>query len=83
MRLPESFEDLTGKVCVCSIGRIAVVTGQKVLTFNNKSVNAWIGVGFDGKGVWASTNPAVTHESVEEYHDILVARFGGNPSGQG
>jgi len=76
MRMPEVGEDLTGKVCICSVGRIAVVTGQEFTEFGQ----AWVGVGFDGKGTWASTNPAVAYDSVEEFHGILMDRFGGKLS---
>jgi hypothetical protein len=79
MRFPKPDEDLTGKVCVCSIGRIAVVTEKKSLAFGA----AWVGVGFDGKGVWASTSPVIAYESVLEYHDTLMERFGGKMSAQG
>jgi len=73
MRLPEKGEDLTGKVCVCSVGRVAVVCGRKDFEFGS----AWAGIGFDGKGNWASTSPCVVAESVAEFHNKLQSRFGG------
>lgn len=76
MRLPEKDEDLTGKVCVCSTGRAAVVVGRKTFKFGD----SWIGIGFDGKGTWASTAPAVVAESALEFHDRLMDRFGGKLS---
>ena len=76
MRFAQPNEDLTGKVCICSTGRIAVVSGIKEFEFGV----CWVGVAFDGKGTWASSNPVVAYESVQEFHDILSKRFGGKMS---
>lgn len=75
MRFPEPNEDITGKVCICSVGRVAVVAGKKYFDFAGK--NLWYGIGLDGKGNWASSTPVITAESVEEFHDRLATRFGG------
>lgn len=74
MRVPESDEDLVGKVCVCSMGRVAVVTGRHEFEWGL----AWVGLGFDGKGSWASRNPCISAESAEEFRERLVSRFGGS-----
>jgi hypothetical protein len=77
MRMPNEGEDLTGKVCVCSLGRAAIVTGRKMLPWGE----SWVGLGLDGRGVgkvlWASTNPCVIAESGQEYHDRLESIFRG------
>ena len=73
MRIAQSDENLIGKVCVCSVGRPAIVTGKKNFDFGN----CWVGLGLDGKGTWASTNPCIIAESGQEFHDKLFDRFGG------
>lgn len=73
MRMPNDGENLIGKVCVCSIGRIAIVTGTRTFDWGQ----AWVGLGFDGKGTWASRSPVIAHESAEEYREVLDTRFGG------
>lgn len=84
MRMPEVNEDLTGKVCICSIGRIFVVSRRKALDFGDgQYVLCWVGVGFDGKGTCASSNPVIAYESVNEYHDTIEERFGGKMSYHG
>ncbi len=76
MRIPDTGEDLAGKVCVCSTGRAGVVTGQKEFAWGV----AWVGLGLDGKGTWCSSNPAVVAESAEEFRQTLEDRFGGKMS---
>lgn len=73
MRMPQTDECLIGKVCVCSIGRIAIVTGQKEYGWGK----AWVGLGLDGKGTWASKEPCVVAEDGQEFHDKLISRFNG------
>lgn len=63
MRIPEENEDITGKVCVCSIGRAAIVTGR----FTFQWGESWAGLGLDGKGSWCSRAPCVIAESGHEY----------------
>lgn len=80
MRMPEPNEDLTGKVCVCSVGRAAVVVGKGVLDLpadKGGQIEVWQGIGFDGRGTWASKSPCVIAESMREFHDKLLSRFGG------
>ena len=79
MRLSTEKEDLTGKICVCSVGRIAIVTGKHKFDFGE----AWVGLGLDGKGTWASTNPGIIAENGQEFHDKLLARFKGKLSFNG
>lgn len=79
MRLPLPAEDLVGKVCVCSVGRVAVVVGQKTFDWGQ----AWVGLGLDGKGTWASKEPAIVAESAIEFHDRLVERFDGRMTRNG
>lgn len=76
MRMPDKSEDLVGKVCVCSVGRVAVVVGTKTYDWGE----AWIGLGLDGKGNWASSEPCVVAESGKGFHDKLAERFGGKMS---
>lgn len=73
MRIPTDGEDLTGKVCVCGTGRIGIVAGVS----NFGSGVSWVGLGVDGLGTWSSRNPGVLFESVKDYHDVLIERFGG------
>lgn len=79
MRLPNEGEDLVGKVCVCSVGRPAIVTGREGFPFGI----AWVGLGLDGKGTWVSTDPCIIAESGREFHDKLMDRFGGKMSFNG
>jgi hypothetical protein len=79
MRLPEEKEDLIGKVCVCSVGRPFIVTGQQSFDWGV----SWVGLGLDGKGTVASTTPAIIAESGQEFHDRLFTRFGGKMSFNG
>lgn len=87
MRILKENEDLTGKVCVCSVGRPGIVVGKKKTTFENdennqpeKEYEVWFGLGLDGKGNWCSTNPCVVAESGEEFYERLSDRFGGKMS---
>lgn len=68
MRKAKEGEYLVGKVCVCSLGRIAVVTGRK--TYDGEE--SWVGLGLDGKGNWSSRGPHVIAESGQEYYDKLA-----------
>jgi len=77
MRIPEPDEDLIGKVCVCSVGRPAVVVGKRTFSWGM----SWVGLGLDGKGVWASTQPCVIAENGAEFHDKLIDRFHGRLGG--
>ena len=79
MRIPEKGEILTGKVCVCSVGRVGIVTGEEKYHFGL----AWVGLGLDGKGTWCSTAPAVVAETAEEFRAKLSERFGGKMSWHG
>lgn len=79
IRIPQKDEDITGKVCVCSVGRPFVVTGKRRFDFGE----SWVGLGLDGKGTVASTAPAVIAESAQEFHDKLLDRFGGKMSFNG
>lgn len=90
MRFANEGEDLTGKVAVCSIGRPAIITGRGRINIDKavpviggvfpSQVEVWQGLGLDGKGTWASSNPCIIAESGQEFHDKLVARFGGKMS---
>ena len=79
MRMPNVGENLVSKVCVCSVGRVAVVTGEREFEFGL----AWVGLGLDGKGTWASRKPCIVAESAQEFHDRLMDRFGGKMSFNG
>lgn len=77
MRMPRDQEDLVGKVCVCSVGRIAIVTGRRKFKFDRDEIECWVGLGLDGKGTWASKNPCIVAETGLEFHDRLLDRFDG------
>ena len=85
MRMPNENEDLVGKVCVCSVGRVGIVTGRGDFTsaVNNEIIKCWKGLGLDGKGVWTSTSPCIVAESGQEFADKLSARFDGKMSYNG
>lgn len=85
MRIPDVDENLVGKVGVCSVGRVAIITGKTEFAPEGKTepIACWAGIGFDGKGTWASTKPAIVAESGEEFHDRLKNRFGGKMSFNG
>ena len=76
-RMPEEGEDITGKVCVCSIGRAFIVTGRGEI--DNLNGMFWVGLGLDGHGNVASSNPCILAESGEEFHNRLRDRFDGKP----
>lgn len=52
-----------GVVARRSKGRIAVVTGRKVLPWGD----SWVGVGLDGQGLWASRDPVFIAGSIQSY----------------
>lgn len=79
MRMPECGEDLVGKVCVNSIGRVGIVTGRYQPDWA-EGQTMWCGIGFDGKGTWASSSPCIVAESGEEFRTRLTTRFGGKSS---
>lgn len=79
MRMPEKNEDLIGKVCVCSVGRPFIVTGRQTFEWGE----SWVGLGFDGKGTVASTQPCIIAETGQVFHDTLFKRFGGKMSFNG
>jgi hypothetical protein len=77
-RIAQLGEDLTGKVCTCSLGRVGVV-GSKVEIQFPKSAPAlyWSGMGFDGNGLWASNASkaiVVIAESVADYVEAIKAK---------
>jgi hypothetical protein len=79
MRLPEKDENLIGKVCVCSVGRPAIVTGKQFFNYRK----CWVGLGLDGKGTWLSSSPAVLAESGQDFYTTLSERFNGKMSFNG
>jgi hypothetical protein len=76
MRFPEVEECLVGKVCICSVGRLFIVTHQKAFDWGL----VWAGLGLDGKGIACSSNPCIIAESGHEFYDKLSKRFGGKMS---
>ena len=64
---------------MCSIGRPFIVTGKHVFAWGE----SWVGLGLDGKGTVASTQPCIIAESGQEFHDKLLDRFGGKMSFNG
>jgi hypothetical protein len=73
--IPGPGENLVGKVCVCSLGRVGVVVEFKEITFaNGDKTSLWCGMGFDGKGLWASRDPVILAETLKEYTDRILSR---------
>jgi hypothetical protein len=79
MRMPNEGENLVGKICVCSVGRPFIVTGTKQFEWGP----AWVGLGLDGKGTVASSEPCIIAESGQEFHNKLFELFGGKMSYNG
>ena len=76
MRVPEPNEKLEGKICVSAEGRPAIVVGEGPIYFKDEgTIMCWLGLGLDGKGVWASTNPCVIAESGQEFYDRMFHRL--------
>ena len=83
-RKPAPSEDLVGKVCVCSVGRPAIVVAYDSVSLGgSRHVSGWVGLGLDGRGTWFSTSPAVLEDDPRAFHDKLLARFGGKMSANG
>jgi hypothetical protein len=78
IRLQHMGEDLIGKVCVSELGRPGVITNKKQIPFKSgETEEFWVGIGFDGKGLWAhrvSTPTAVLAETLDEYCNIILNR---------
>jgi hypothetical protein len=67
------------KVCICSLGRVGVVSGQESMTFNGEAVNCWVGMGLDGRGPWVTSADkpiVVIAESLGEYTGRVMDRPG-------
>lgn len=77
-RLQKDGEDLVGKVCCSGLGRAGLVVGRKSITFKNGDTGVfWHGIGFDGKGLWASNSQEpviVLADSVADYCDMVFQR---------
>lgn len=71
MRVWDGKENLVGKVCVCSIGRPAIVIGKR------EREDVWIGLGLDGKGNWGSSKPCIIAEDALAFYEKLHQRFDG------
>jgi hypothetical protein len=73
-------EDLAGKVCACSLGRVGIVTHADEITFQNGDKGScWCGFGLDGKGLWATGNRPdggviILADSLKQYAERLVSR---------
>lgn len=71
-----SYNNLVGKVCVCSLGRPGLVVK---MILHPDGYRFWAGIGFDGKGLWlthADTPTVVIANSITEYYDMIVNRPG-------
>jgi len=68
-------ESCVDKVCVGSTGRVGLVTHYE--SEHAYRCDRYVGIGFDGKGVWTSKSPAIVAESGEEFVRRLVDRFDG------
>ncbi len=82
MRHPNRGEDLVGMVCVCSVGRVAIVTAPGAITVQQPGdppaqIQGWHGIGIDGFGTWFSSSPIILSPSAEAFRLKLDERFGG------
>lgn len=77
-RLSTEGEDLVGKVCSCSLGRVALVYDKGDIVFSTGTkITAHKGFAFDGNGLWASNvnKPVViVADSLKEYAERVAAR---------
>lgn len=74
-RFSSETEDLSGKVCMCSIGRVGIVATQGTIAEFNAVY--WKGMGLDGRGLWATSagKPVIVlAESLAEYIEMILAR---------
>ena len=60
---PEAPEPAIGKIAVCSIGYIGVITGQKELPWGL----AWIGHNPFNGHQWSSRNPVILNDDTAEW----------------
>lgn len=67
MRAPDLDEYLVNKVCVCDRGRPALVVSEAMTAHGKR----WVGIGFDGQGIWQSKQPLIIAESPQEYYANL------------
>ena len=65
-------EDLIGKIAICGNDIIGIITGRKTLDHGE----SWIGERLDDGGPWASRNPEIIADSIEEYNNQLLDDFG-------
>lgn len=61
---------MTGKVAICSLGRLGVITGSVKAPWGR----TWVGIGLDGNGLWMSTRPHVISDSLEQYTQLVASR---------
>lgn len=77
-RMSTAGEDLAGKVCACSIGRVGVVHSVGEVVFATGGGGTYHkGFGLDGNGLWASNvdKPVVIlADSLKEYGERVAAR---------
>ena len=71
-------ENLIGKVCICSLGRVGIVAMRSTVTFQNGDVaECWTGMGFDGNGLWATSansDVVVLDETLSAYMERVKNR---------
>lgn len=64
-----------GAVAVCSLGRVGVITDKKTITFSNGDTGEmYVGMGLDGKGLWASSDPIKLCDTLKEYTERVLAK---------
>jgi hypothetical protein len=76
-RIASTGEDLTGKVCCCSLGRVGIIARRETVKFQNGDVaECWVGLGFDGRGLWATSagQVVVLDECLGDYLGRVKAR---------
>jgi hypothetical protein len=63
-----------GAVAVCSLGRVGVITGKETIVLGNDTKEMWVGMGLDGKGLWASSEPIVITTTLKDYTQMILAK---------
>jgi len=65
-------DEFIGTVAACSTGRVGLIVRKETVTFRSGDTKeVYTGIGLDGKGLWASSDPIVIQPSIEEYMDRL------------
>lgn len=77
MRIASINENLAGSVCICSLGRVGVVSHFENVKFpNGDQKHVWTGMGLDGRGLWATgqSQVVVLAETLRDYTEMVKSK---------